>query len=192
MNNFHCIPTCTSNGTPLLVGAKDNRGREFVTALRTKVKNDMDDYKKAELVAKERRWVGTIVTKMFDGERYMGNVVDFDEETEYFKVGIVYEDSDKQEEVCKEELRTLVPPPKLVCEYLDRIQARKNEIRKKRKRGATTESASAKRRLPSKSNQAQSKKVKCKKAGNNASQNCSTYVPLAFREKKKDAYIWYY
>lgn len=50
--------------------------------------NPFQDYKKAELVAKERRWVGTIVTKMFDGERYMGNVVDFDEETEYFKVGV--------------------------------------------------------------------------------------------------------
>ncbi|KAL5860148.1 hypothetical protein ACOSQ3_001442 [Xanthoceras sorbifolium] len=98
---------------------KDKRGRQFVSVVRAKVKNDMEAARRA-LVAQERSMIGVLVNKMFRDERYniMGEVVDYDEQTRNFM--IKYED-DSMEEVNMTELLKITELTD--SKYTNRVEA---------------------------------------------------------------------
>ncbi|KAJ0112819.1 hypothetical protein Patl1_03265 [Pistacia atlantica] len=151
-----------------------------------------DNKNEEQVATQERRWIGTIVTKIFDGHTVMGEVIAYDKEIRKFK--IVYED-DKREKVCENELLSLAAPPQMVREHLDHVELnRNNEEKKKKKKGTSkaTKTSSLKIRIPINSNQPKAKEEVKGKRTRKAAQNPSTYIPLAIRENKRDAYIWYY
>ncbi|KAL5792835.1 hypothetical protein ACOSP7_001429 [Xanthoceras sorbifolium] len=106
---------------------KDKRGRQFVSVVRAKVKNDMEAARRA-LVAQERSMIGVLVNKMFRDERYniMGEVVDYDEQTRNFM--IKYED-DSMEEVNMTELLKITELTD--SKYTNRVEARKYRKKKR-------------------------------------------------------------
>ncbi|PPR99346.1 hypothetical protein GOBAR_AA21312 [Gossypium barbadense] len=131
---------------------------------RIKFKENKNDL---DMAAKAEKWMGVLVNKEFDNKSYMGSVVNYCGETKLFQID--YE-NDVSEEVDYQELQKIVAPPPLVCEYLERINPR----------------------YPSTfQQQVKPKKRKCKReTGSGASS--TGYIPLAFRETKRDAYIYYY
>ncbi|KAJ0053731.1 hypothetical protein Pint_03218 [Pistacia integerrima] len=154
-----------------------------------------DNKNEEQVATQERRWIGTIVTKIFDGHTVMGEVIAYDEEIRKFK--IVYED-DKREKVCEDELLSLAAPPQMVREYLDHVELNRSNEKKKKKKGTSkatktsSQTSSLKIRIPINSNQPKAKEEVKGKRTRKAAQNPSTYIPLAIRENKRDAYIWYY
>ncbi|XWS76325.1 hypothetical protein CRYUN_Cryun01aG0166300 [Craigia yunnanensis] len=73
------------------------------------------------VTTKARKWIGVLVYREFDGNIYMGEVINYCGETKLYKID--YE-NDVFEEVDYEELQQIVAPPTLVFEYLERIDPR--------------------------------------------------------------------
>ncbi|KAJ9172028.1 hypothetical protein P3X46_015318 [Hevea brasiliensis] len=137
------------------------------------------------MIAEGREKIGTIVTKVFDGRRCMGNVVAFDAVNKLFKVE--YDDGNS-EKMGWSEFDQIIAPPHLANAYLDDLEARDNKGKKKITTGTAT---SLENNSPSEANEESREKAKSRKRGRSSS-NPSGYIPLAFREKKRDCYIWYY
>ncbi|KAK8326789.1 hypothetical protein V6Z12_A11G140500 [Gossypium hirsutum] len=101
-------------------------------------------------------------------------------------------ENDVSEEVDYQELQKIVAPPPLVCEYLERINPSEMEKEKKKRQQQEGSWVPVHPRYPSTfQQQVKPKKRKCKReTGSGASS--TGYIPLAFRETKRDAYIYYY
>ncbi|KAK6286390.1 hypothetical protein POUND7_012569, partial [Theobroma cacao] len=137
------------------------------------------------MVMRARKWIGVLVYKESDdGSKHTGEVVDYSEETELYK--IEYE-NDVSEDLDYEALLPIVAPPPVVCQYLESIGPSENEKRKK-KRHLSDTTVPIHPRRPAAPVEPEPKKRKAKKPAGSA----STYVPLAYRETKKDAYYYYY
>ncbi|XP_030947301.1 uncharacterized protein LOC115971488 [Quercus lobata] len=161
-------------GTSTMFGKKRS-DREFAPTSGTMVKIEIKNGK-TQMVS-DNRWIGAIITKVFDGVRYIGQVTSYEVETGCFKV--VYEDN-SYEEVAEEEIPQILAPPDLIRSYYNRaaMGPRKSSYRRKKKPAQENKVPTPPRLTNS------AKKAKTPK-------KVSTYVPLAIREKKKDSYYWY-
>ncbi|KAG4174527.1 hypothetical protein ERO13_A11G126701v2 [Gossypium hirsutum] len=142
-----------------------------------------------EMATKAEKWMGVLVNKEFDNKSYKGSVVNYCGETKLFQIDYenhVYEEVDYQE------LQKIVAPPPLVCEYLERINPSEMEKENKKQQQQKDSWVPVHPRYPSTfQQQVKPKKRKCKReTGSGASS--TGYIPLAFREIKRDAYIYYY
>ncbi|KAK8326783.1 hypothetical protein V6Z12_A11G140200 [Gossypium hirsutum] len=162
---------------------KSNKNDEYQRIKFKENKNDLDMATKAE------KWMGVLVNKEFDNKSYKGSVVNYCGETKLFQIDYenhVYEEVDYQE------LQKIVAPPPLVCEYLERINPSEMEKENKKQQQQKDSWVPVHPRYPSTfQQQVKPKKRKCKReTGSGASS--TGYIPLAFREIKRDAYIYYY
>ncbi|KAB2056902.1 hypothetical protein ES319_A11G135700v1 [Gossypium barbadense] len=162
---------------------KSNKNDEYQRIKFKENKNDLDMATKAE------KWMGVLVNKEFDNKSYKGSVVNYCGETKLFQIDYenhVYEEVDYQE------LQKIVAPPPLVCEYLERINPSEMEKENKKQQQQKDSWVPVHPRYPSTfQQQVKPKKRKCEReTGSGASS--TGYKPLAFREIKRDAYIYYY
>ncbi|TYI00586.1 hypothetical protein ES332_A11G144200v1 [Gossypium tomentosum] len=141
---------------------KSNKNDEYQRIKFKENKNDLDMATKAE------KWMGVLVNKEFDNKSYKGSVVNYCGETKLFQIDYenhVYEEVDYQDEMEKENKKQQQQKDSWVPVHP---------------------------RYPSTfQQQVKPKKRKCKReTGSGASS--TGYIPLAFREIKRDAYIYYY
>ncbi|KAK8711616.1 hypothetical protein V6N13_146892 [Hibiscus sabdariffa] len=148
-----------------------------------------------QTVEEAKKWMGILVNKEFDNKGYMGEVVNYSDETKLFEINY---DNGVSEKVNYQGLLSIVAPPPLVHQYLKTKNPRwYNEMEKARKRRHQPEGHSVPihpRRYMSKTlpPQVKPKKRKSKKEiGTGAATSPPAYIPLAFRETKRDAYIYY-
>ncbi|KAK8588344.1 hypothetical protein V6N13_087277 [Hibiscus sabdariffa] len=157
-------------------------------------KNNKDPNEKT--VEEARKWMGVLVNKDFDNTRYMGEVVKYSGETKLFKINY---DNGVSEKMNYQGLLSIVAPPPLVREYLKTKYPRwYNEMENARKRRHQPEGHCVPihpRRYMSKTLPPQVPKPKKRKSkkeiGTSSAASPPAYIPLAFRETKKDAYIYY-
>ncbi|OMP08819.1 hypothetical protein COLO4_06090 [Corchorus olitorius] len=152
--------------------------------------NHEEHHDNQQMAVKAEKWMGVLVTKEFDGKSSMGKVMSYKEETKLF---MIHYDNHVTEEVYFEELQQIVAPPVLVKDYLERFDPSENEEEKKKrlKRHMSDETVPVHPRYPSSlepAAAAEPKRRKYKKGGSTS----SNYVPLALREKKRDAYYYFY
>ncbi|TYJ09401.1 hypothetical protein E1A91_A11G139200v1 [Gossypium mustelinum] len=176
----NCLEDATMKSSLL---NESNKNDEYQRIKFKENKNDLD------MAAKAEKWMGVLVNKEFDNKSYMGSVVNYCGETKLFQID--YE-NDVSEEVDYQELQKIVAPPPLVCEYLERINPSEMEKEKKKRQQQEGSWVPVHPRYPSTfQQQVKPKKRKCKReTGSGASS--TGYIPLAFRETKRDAYIYYY
>ncbi|TYH43682.1 hypothetical protein ES332_D11G144000v1 [Gossypium tomentosum] len=175
----NCLEDATMNSSPL---NESNKNDEYEQIKFKENKNDLD------MAAKAEKWMGVLVNKEIDNKSYMGSVVNYCGETKLFQID--YE-NDVSEEVDYQELQKIVAPPPLVCEYLERINP--SEMEKEKKKQQEDSWVPVHPRYPlTYQQQVKPKKRKCKRETGSGASSTTGYIPLAFRETKRDAYIYYY
>ncbi|PON54400.1 hypothetical protein PanWU01x14_194790 [Parasponia andersonii] len=170
----------------------DKEHDEYVASLRAVVNAESDHERKKELRHEARRWMGAVLFKTVGDVTHWGKVVDYEVESGWFK--ILYDDYE-DEEMSKDELLRLLAEPEGLSQYADRLPAssekrnpkRKKPETEKKKRKKPALAASATRAPTSTNHAAPTRQRRPRRA-----KEPSTYVPLALRETKKDAYYWYW
>ncbi|KAJ8749470.1 hypothetical protein K2173_025665 [Erythroxylum novogranatense] len=146
--------------------------------------------------------IGAIIMKNVNGVTIMGIVIDFDLEIDSYKV--VYEDN-QMEEIARRELHNYLAPPYLASDYLMELNESFNLARGQVSPADLARLEEAKAMMPptpspslptppKKSSQPENNEppVAKKPRAKRASVDPKTYVPLALRETKKDAYYWFF
>ncbi|KAF2314820.1 hypothetical protein GH714_036780 [Hevea brasiliensis] len=112
--------------------AKNKVGCGFVNALHAKEHDDM--------IAEGREKIGTIVTKVFDGRRCMGNVVALMLSINYSRYSVmqVEYDDGNSEKMGWSEFDQIIAPLHLANAYLDDLEARDKKGKKKITTGTAT------------------------------------------------------
>ncbi|XP_042970268.1 uncharacterized protein LOC122302882 [Carya illinoinensis] len=202
------LSSCSSNGgvctscgleilineeAPILAGDDDandqddvvqeRRDSDLVSPLENVVKmiTSADDHENRKIsdvsnvADQESVLIGAIVAKVLGGVRYVGQVTGYEAETGRFK--IIYENN-YEESVEKEELLQMFASQDLVRTYYNRV-ATGGKPRKTRRR-----------KKAAKARQDKTDYIPAKRVPR--AEKESTYIPLAFRETRKDAYYWYY
>ncbi|XP_041003518.1 uncharacterized protein LOC121248957 [Juglans microcarpa x Juglans regia] len=160
---------------------QERRDSDLISPLENVVKitaaDDHENHKisnVSNVADQESGLIGAIVAKVLGGVRYIGHVTGYEAEFGRFK--IIYENN-YQESVEKEELLQMFASHDLVRTYYNRVATGGRPRKTRRRKKAAKARQDKIDYIPAK------RVPRAKKE--------STYIPLAFRETRKDAYYWY-